>query len=65
VGQINADALFYMLQRGLSEAEARMLLKQAFASEVLNELPLEPLRLRLAALIEKRFRNCENCKLCK
>ena len=65
VGQINADALFYMLQRGLSEAEARMLLKQAFASEVLNELPLEPLRLRLTALIEKRFRNCENCKLCK
>ena len=65
VGQINADALFYMLQRGLSEAEARMLLKQAFASEVLNELPLDPLRLRLAALIEKRFRNCEDCKLCK
>ena len=65
VGQINADALFYMRQRGISDAEARMLLKQAFASEVLNELPLEALRLRLAALIEKRFRNCEDCKRCK
>lgn len=65
IGQINAEALFYMRQRGVSDAEARMLLKQAFASEVLAAVPLEPLRLRLAALIEKRFRNCEDCKLCK
>ena len=65
VGQINDEALFYMRQRGVSDAEARMLLKQAFASEVLAAVPLEPLRLRLAALIEKRFRNCEDCKLCK
>ena len=65
VGQINADALFYMRQRGVSDAEARMLLKQAFASEVLAAVPLEPLRLRLAALIEKRFRNCEDCRLCR
>ncbi len=65
VGQINADALFYMNQRGISDADARMLLKQAFASEVLDALPLEALRLRLAALVEKRFRNCEDCKLCR
>ena len=65
VGQLNNDALFYMRQRGISEAEARMLLKQAFASEVLAAIPLEALRQRLHVLVEKRFRNCEDCKLCQ
>lgn len=65
VGQLNDDALFYMRQRGISEAEARMLLKQAFASEVINEIPLEPLQQRLHAMVEKRFRSCEDCRLCK
>jgi Fe-S cluster assembly protein SufD len=54
-----------MRQRGISEAEARMLLKQAFASEVLAAIPLEALRQRLHVLVEKRFRNCEDCKLCQ
>ena len=65
VGQLNDDALFYMRQRGISEAEARTLLKQAFASEVINEIPLEALRQRLYAMVEKRFRSCEDCRLCK
>lgn len=65
VGQLNDDALFYMRQRGISETEARTLLKQAFASEVLNEIPHEALRQRLHVLVEKRFRSCENCQLCK
>ncbi len=65
VGQLNADALFYMRQRGISEAEARMLLKQAFAAEVIDTIPLEALRPRLYALVENRFRSCEDCKLCK
>ena len=65
VGQLNDAALFYMRQRGISEAEARMLLKQAFASEVINEIPLEPLQQRLHAMVEKRFRSCEDCRLCK
>jgi len=64
VGQLNEAALFYMRQRGISESEARMLLKQAFASEVLNEIPLEALRQRLHMQVEKRFRSCDDCKLC-
>ena len=65
VGQLNEAALFYMRQRGISESEARMLLKQAFASEVLHEIPLEALRQRLHVQVEKRFRSCDDCKLCK
>ena len=64
VGQLNDEALFYMRQRGISEVEARTLLKQAFASEVLNEIPLEALQQRLRVQVEKRFRSCEDCKLC-
>ena len=64
VGQLNDEALFYMRQRGIGEAEARMLLKQAFASEVLSAIPLEALRQRLHAMVEKRFRNCAECAKC-
>ncbi len=69
VGQLNEQALFYMRQRGIPEEEARMLLKFAFAGEVLDSIKMEPLRDRLHYLVEKRFRGelskCEGCKLCK
>lgn len=69
VGQLNEQALFYMRQRGISLDEARMLLKFAFAGEVIDVIALEALRDRLHYLVEKRFRGelskCEGCKLCK
>ena len=69
VGQMNDDALFYMRQRGISEQEARLLLKSAFITEVIETIPLEALRDRLHMLVDKRLRGelskCEGCKLCK
>lgn len=69
VGQLNDAALFYMRQRGITQAEARMLLQNAFINEVIDKMQLEPLRDRLHHLVEKRFRGelnkCEGCKLCK
>lgn len=69
VGQMDEQALFYMRQRGISLDEARMLLKLAFAGEVISAIGLEPLRNRLHHLVEKRFRGelgrCSGCKLCK
>lgn len=69
VGQLGDQALFYMRQRGIPLEEARMLLKQAFASDVLQTIPMEALRDRLHYLVDKRFRGelskCEGCKLCK
>ena len=69
VGQMNDDAIFYMRQRGISEQEARMLLKAAFISEVIETIPLDSLRDRLHYLVDKRLRGelskCEGCKLCK
>jgi len=69
VGQLNDAALFYMRQRGIPLAEAKMLLEVAFINEVIDCVELQPLRDRLHYLVEKRFRGelnkCEGCKLCK
>ena len=64
-GQIDEKALFYMRSRGLSEPEARLLLKFAFTSDVLDQISLEPLKDRMRMLVEKRFRGelakCAGC----
>lgn len=69
VGQMDEAALFYMRQRGIDEREARLLLKAAFITEVIENIPLESLRDRLHVLVDKRLRGelskCEGCKLCK
>ena len=69
VGQLNDAALFYMQQRGISLAEAKVLLQQAFINQVIDKMELVPLRDRLHYLVEKRFRGelnkCTGCKLCK
>lgn len=69
VGQLGEQALFYMQQRGISRAEAQLLLKFAFAIEVIDKIALDALKDRLHHLVEKRFRGelskCEGCKLCK
>ncbi len=39
VGQLDEDALFYLRARGISEADAKKILVEAFAKEVLISLP--------------------------
>ena len=51
VGQLDDEALFYLRSRGLTDAAARRMLIHAFAAEVLNRLPIEPVR----AAIETRL----------
>lgn len=51
VGEVDEDALFYMMQRGLSEAEARSILVRAFLGQVLAALEDET----LARHFEEKF----------
>ncbi len=44
VGTLDESALFYMQQRGISEAEARALLTQAFLFEVVDRIEDEAVR---------------------
>lgn len=47
VGQLEAEELFYLKSRGLSEAVARNLLTYAFAAEIIERIPLKSLCDRL------------------
>ena len=44
VGQLNAEALFYLRSRGIGEEEARSLLIYAFASDVIDRVQIPALR---------------------
>jgi Fe-S cluster assembly protein SufD len=50
VGALDADHLFYLSQRGLSEVAARAVLVEAFVGEVLDRVGDEGVRAQLAAL---------------
>ncbi|MGK7874529.1 MAG: Fe-S cluster assembly protein SufD [Xenococcaceae cyanobacterium] len=47
VSQLEADEVFYLRSRGLTESDARHLLIDAFAAEILERIPVESLRQRL------------------
>ena len=50
-GRLDADALFYLRSRGFSPEEARSVLTLAFASEIVDRVPFEPLRAHLSARV--------------
>lgn len=54
VGQIDPEAIFYLRSRGLALEQARSLLVEAFANEIIDRVKFKPLRGRLkAALLAK------------
>jgi Fe-S cluster assembly protein SufD len=55
IGQIDADAMFYLRSRGLGAGEARSLLSFAFASEVIGKITIDGLRRRLDDHLAARF----------
>jgi Fe-S cluster assembly protein SufD len=65
VGQLDEEALFYMRTRGIGLEEARMLLMQAFMSDIVDSIRFEALRDRMRHLVEKRFigtlAKCSEC----
>lgn len=64
-GMLDEMAIFYMQQRGIGLEEARMLLLQAFASDVVEHIDNAALQDRLRLMIEKRLKgegtSCVNC----
>lgn len=55
-GQLSSEALFYMRQRGISLEEARLMLSNAFAEDVLARIPLEEVAQVLRDRVEERLR---------
>ncbi len=56
-GQLDDEAIFYLRSRGLTEKDARLMLLEAFAAEVIQTITIEPLReklmVRLRALLNR------------
>ena len=52
VGQLDAEEVFYLRSRGLSDAAARMLLTYAFGAEVIGRIGVASLRRRLERAVQ-------------
>ncbi|BAZ44516.1 FeS assembly protein SufD [Chondrocystis sp. NIES-4102] len=55
VSQLEAEEIFYLRSRGLSEADANQLLIDAFAAEIIDRIPVEFLRTKITQIIEKKI----------
>jgi Fe-S cluster assembly protein SufD len=66
-GQLDDEAMFYLMQRGIGPESARMLLMFAFANEIVGKVSIPELRLRLEDMVKKRLQGelqiCEQCVL--
>lgn len=54
VGQLDAEALFYLLSRGVAPQDARAMLVQAFIAAALPDIGWEPLRAHVRARLAAR-----------
>jgi Fe-S cluster assembly protein SufD len=55
IGQLSDEALFYLRARGIGAELARRMLIEAFASDVIERISLEPVRSTLHEMLAKRF----------
>jgi Fe-S cluster assembly protein SufD len=55
VGQLDADAVFYLRSRGINEAAARNLLTLAFAREIIEQVKVPALRSYLDQAVMQRL----------
>jgi len=62
VGQLDEDALFYLRSRGIGLEAAKNLLTYAFASEMVNLIPLASLRARVREVVTSRLPDWEKLK---
>ncbi|MBV9468237.1 MAG: Fe-S cluster assembly protein SufD [Abitibacteriaceae bacterium] len=55
IGQLDEDAIFYLRARGIDKEEARDMLVHAFASDLLTDIQIEPLRQQLEQELHTRL----------
>lgn len=56
-GQLDQEAIFYLRSRGIPEQEAKKLLMQAFAKEIIDKIRIDILKIYLEELIISRMQN--------
>ena len=55
IGRLDEDAIFYLRARGIGAEDARRLLVEAFAGEVLDRIPIDEIRDRLVDAVGHRL----------
>ena len=55
VSQLEADEIFYLRSRGLSEGDANQLLIDAFAEEIIDRLTIESLKTKITQTIKQKI----------
>lgn len=55
VAQLNETAKFYLRSRGISAQEADIMLSFGFINELLESIPLDPLRVKMRPLMAEQF----------
>jgi Fe-S cluster assembly protein SufD len=54
-GQLDEEGIFYLRSRGLSEKRARILMLQAFAQDIVDEIRVDALREHMTDRLRERF----------
>jgi Fe-S cluster assembly protein SufD len=60
IGQLDQEAIFYLQSRGIAKEQARDLLLQAFASDIIDRVKVGALRARLEQILPERLHACSN-----
>ena len=55
VGQLNEDSLFYLRARGISKQKAMGMLLFAFANDAMENIDIEPLKVKISKLIAEKL----------
>ncbi|MEA3497343.1 MAG: Fe-S cluster assembly protein SufD [Bacteroidota bacterium] len=67
IGYLDDEEMFYLLSRGINKKEARLLLMNAFASEIIEKISIPVLKGRISFLVNQRLRGellpCASCAL--
>ncbi len=59
VGQLDENAVFYLRSRGIDESSARTLLTYAFAGEIINQVRVASMKIKLDQLVLSRLPGSE------
>jgi Fe-S cluster assembly protein SufD len=60
IGQLDAESLFYLQSRGIGKAQARSLLTQAFAQDIIDRIKIPELKGQLAKVLSEKFHERSN-----
>ncbi|MDR9397608.1 Fe-S cluster assembly protein SufD [Salibacter sp.] len=59
-GQMDEEALFYLMSRGMTKGDAMGLMIQAFAAESIDIVEIEPLKQWIESLVEERCKEIQD-----